>query len=97
MRMPLTNIFSAVMIRHQCELQWLSETIQMYKKMMKVIPLTDFEIILVIRAVEQYKMNYWDAQIWSVARANGISSIFTEYGPIGQTIEGVTYINPLMG
>jgi hypothetical protein len=34
--------------------------------------------------------------IWSVAKSNNIPSIFTEDGPIGQTIEGVTYINPLI-
>lgn len=88
--------FAAVMIKHRCDLGWLSETIRHLKKVMPVLPVKDSDVLDAIRAVNQFQMNYWDAQIWAVARSNNIASIFTEDGPIGQTIEGVTYINPLV-
>lgn len=88
--------FTAVMMRYQCDLEWLRTTVQQFTKVMKVIPLTDYDILNAIQAVKQYQMHYWDAQIWAVARSNGIHSIFTEDGPIGQTIEGITYVNPLI-
>lgn len=87
--------FAAVMIKHRCDSGWLSDTIRHLKKVLPVLPVKDSDVIEAVRAVHQYKMNYWDAQIWAVARSNHIPSIFTEDGPNGQTIEGVTYINPL--
>ncbi|RYL97868.1 PIN domain-containing protein [Sporolactobacillus sp. THM7-7] len=87
--------FTAVMMKHRCDPEWLHRTIRQFAGVMNILPLTQSEILNAIKAVNQYPMHYWDAQIWAVARSNGIDSIFTEDGPIGETIEGVTYINPL--
>jgi len=87
--------FSAVMIKHKCDLEWLSETIRHLGKAIPVLPVKDSDVLDAVRAVNRYKLSYWDAQIWAVARSNNIPSIFTEDGPVGRTIEGVTYINPL--
>lgn len=87
--------FSAVMIRHSCDLDWLQRTVQLMQNVMTIMELSESDIQSAIQAVKQYKMSYWDAQIWAVARSNGIRTIFTEDGPIGQTIEEVTYMNPL--
>lgn len=87
--------FAAVMMKHGCNPDWLAETIQLIRETMPVFPLKDSDVLEAVRAVKQYRMHYWDAQIWAIARSNQLSAIFTEDGPIGQTIEGVTYINPL--
>ncbi len=83
------------MMRQQCDLGWLRETVGQLSKAIKVLPLTAADVACAIHATERYRMHYWDAQIWAVARSHGISAIFTEDGPIGQTIEGVAYVNPL--
>jgi predicted nucleic acid-binding protein len=51
-------------------------------------------ILKAIEATQQYRMSFWDAQIWAVAVSNRIPEIFTEDGPVQQTIEGVTWRNP---
>lgn len=89
--------FTAVMMRNQCDLNWLHQTVRRFTHLMTVLPLTQEEIVMAIQAVQKHQMHYWDAQIWAVAHTNGVASIFTEDGPIGETIEGVTYINPLVG
>ncbi len=87
--------FSTVMLRNGCNSDWIKDTINMYERLMTIYPLTIPMIREALRAVRQYRMSYWDAQIWAVAKSNLIPVILTEDGPIGQTIEGVLYRNPL--
>lgn len=87
--------FSSFMIRNGCDLQLLQETISDYSKLMTILPVTSLDITTAIRGVQQYKMSFWDAQIWAVALHNNIPIIISEDGPSNQTIEGVTYWNPL--
>lgn len=88
--------FSAVMLKHQCDPDWLHLVIRRYSSVLNVLSQTPNDILNAIKAVKQYEMHYWDAQIWSVAKSNGIDVILTEDGPLGQSIEGVAYINPLI-
>jgi predicted nucleic acid-binding protein len=46
------------------------------------------------RGVRDYRLNYWDAQLWATARLNQISTILTEDIPGGDTLEGIRYLNP---
>jgi predicted nucleic acid-binding protein len=86
--------FSSFMIRNQCELSWLNETLTLYRKLFNILPIQSQDIQNAVEAVYRYRMSYWDAQIWAVAKANQIPIILGENGPIGQTIEEVTYRNP---
>jgi len=45
------------------------------------------------RGVRDYRMKYWDAQLWATARLNQIPTILTEDAP-GATLEGIRYVNP---
>jgi predicted nucleic acid-binding protein len=87
--------FSAVMLRNGCDPQWLGGVISLYERLMTVLPFSVHDARQALRAVQQYRMSYWDAQIWSAAKTNGIPIILSDNGPTGQTIEGVTYTNPL--
>ncbi|MCC2683423.1 MAG: hypothetical protein K0R75_322 [Paenibacillaceae bacterium] len=86
--------FSSVMLKLGASPDWIRETIAIYEGMMTILPLSPSHIKEALRAVDRYRMSYWDAQIWSVAKANHIPVVYTEDGPIGQTLEGVRYNNP---
>jgi predicted nucleic acid-binding protein len=46
------------------------------------------------RGVRDYQFNFWDAQIWAVARLNQIGVVFSEDFNTGAVIEGVRFVNP---
>jgi predicted nucleic acid-binding protein len=46
------------------------------------------------RGVEEYRLSFLDAQIWSTAHKNGISVIISEDLADQAEIEGVKFINP---
>lgn len=86
--------FTSVMLRSGSDPSWIREVVSIYSQLMKVLTITSEDVVQAMRGVEQYKMSFWDAQIWSVAINNGISIIFSEDGPTNQTIEEVTFQNP---
>lgn len=88
--------FSSFMLRNGCEFHWLEEIISDYSKLMTTLPIDPQDIVTAIRGVKQYKLSFWEAQIWAVALSNSIPLIISEDGPTSQTIEGVTYRNPLL-
>jgi len=47
-----------------------------------------------LRGVVRYKMSYYDAQIWAVARVNQIPLVLSEDFSDGSVIEGVRFVNP---
>ena len=61
----------------------------------EVFDLTGPIVLEAVRGVQTYKMAYWDAQIWALARLNQITIIFTENFNTGSVIEGVRFVNPL--
>lgn len=87
--------FSSVMLRKGSDLKWLHETIYIYSKIMTICALREEHVEHALRAVDQYKMSFWDAQIWAVALMNRIPVILSEDGPTGQKIEGIEFQNPL--
>ncbi|MGH2583923.1 MAG: PIN domain-containing protein [Dehalococcoidia bacterium] len=59
-----------------------------------VFDLTPAVVLNAVRAVEQYRLAYWDALLWATARLNQIAILLTEDGPTGATIERVRWVNP---
>ena len=47
-----------------------------------------------LRAVQQYKLSFWDAMLWAVALKGGVKILFSEDFQNGQIVEGVQFINP---
>lgn len=97
LRISVQNLseFTSVMLKHGGDPEWLHGTVGRMSRVMTVLPLKSSDVSEALRGVKQYHMHYWDAQIWAVARSNDIPVLFTEDGPVGETIEGVTYVNPL--
>ena len=69
-------------------------TVDRLAKSFPVLPVNAFIVREAVRGMEQYRMSFWDAQIWATARLNQIGKILTEDVPGQAYIEGVRYINP---
>lgn len=57
-------------------------------------PLTPMLLVNGMLAVREYRLSYYDAQIWACAQLNQIPVIFSEDFPDRQTLEGVRFVNP---
>lgn len=52
------------------------------------------QVLNAVRAVDAYKLSYFDALIWACARQHNIPFLLSEDFNTGQIIEGVRFINP---
>lgn len=86
---------AAVLLKKRVPAAEAGEIVSAYAHLVPVIAPEPADIAEALRAVARYRMSFWDAQIWAVAKRRGIATILSEDGPIGQTIEGVAYVNPL--
>lgn len=71
------------------------DQIQLYKQIFPIYPLTPAVSLEAVRGVEEHSFRYFDAQIWAAAKLNQIPIVLSEDFPVGATIEGVTFENPL--
>lgn len=65
-----------------------------YARFWPVFDVTSDVILEAVRGVRDYAFNFWDAQIWAVARIYGIGVIFSEDFNPGSIIEDVAFVNP---
>lgn len=61
---------------------------------MQVLPVTLTASLEAVRGVEEHGLSFYDAQIWAVAKLNGIPIVLTEDFTHGRVIEGVRYVDP---
>jgi predicted nucleic acid-binding protein len=48
-----------------------------------------------VRATDEHSFRFFDAQIWACAKLNQVPVVLSEDVPVGATVEGVTFENPL--
>ncbi|MEW5855192.1 MAG: hypothetical protein AB2A00_40825 [Myxococcota bacterium] len=48
-----------------------------------------------MKGVERYRLSFWDAMVWGIAVQHHVAEVLSEDGPVGATLEGVRYRNPL--
>jgi len=53
-------------------------------------------VLEALRGVVRYRLSYYDAQIWAVARLNHVPVVLSEDFSDGQEIEGVRFHNPFV-
>ncbi|MEW6401689.1 MAG: PIN domain-containing protein [Chloroflexota bacterium] len=70
------------------------EQVEFFLQSFPVFPLTPGIVRQATRAVREYQMSYYDAQIWACANLNQIPVIFSEDFQGGQVLEGVRFVNP---
>jgi predicted nucleic acid-binding protein len=72
----------------------VSEHVRMFAHIWPVCFVTPAIVAEAARAVYDYKLPFYDAQIWACAKFNEIPLIFSEDFQDGQTLEGVRFVNP---
>ena len=65
-----------------------------YLQSWTVLDMTGMVVLEAIRGVRDHQLNFWDAQIWAVAKINRAPVVFSEDFSDGQVIEGVRFVNP---
>jgi len=68
-----------------------------FTRMFVVFDVTQFIVLEAMRGVREYRMSYYDAQIWATAKLNQVPTIFTEDFTHGRVVETVRFINPFLG
>ncbi len=63
-------------------------------QMWRVLDLTALIVMEAIRGVRNHHLNFWDAQIWAVARLHHIPVVLSEDFGDGAVLEGVRFLNP---
>ncbi|MFB3880678.1 MAG: PIN domain-containing protein [Armatimonadota bacterium] len=73
------------------------EALARIAELASTFPVCDVTLLTVLeaaRAAHQYRMSYWDAQLWATAKLNQIPTILTENMQGRESLEGVRFINP---
>lgn len=65
-----------------------------WRSVMLVEAATPADLDEAMRAVEVYRIGFWDAMLWATARRAGVRILFSEDLQDGRTIEGVRILNP---
>jgi predicted nucleic acid-binding protein len=68
--------------------------VQNYLLSWEILDITGTVVLEAVRGVRNYRMPYWDAQIWASARLNQIPIVLSEDFGDGVVIEGVRFVNP---
>jgi predicted nucleic acid-binding protein len=59
-----------------------------------VLNVTPEVVLEAARGVRDHTFSFWDAQLWAIARLNGIPIVFSEDFQPGAVVEGVQFVNP---
>ena len=70
------------------------ERVKNYLQSWTILNLTGIVVLEAVRGVRDHQFNFWDAQIWAIARLNQITVIFSEDFDTGAVVEGVRFVNP---
>jgi predicted nucleic acid-binding protein len=70
------------------------ERVQRYMLLCDVVDVTRATVLEAMRGACEYRLHYWDAQIWAAARLAGIGLVFSEDFNDGAVLDGVRFVNP---
>jgi len=59
-----------------------------------VLPVTSLIVLEATRGVRDFRLAYWDAQLWATARLNQIGVVLSEDFEDRRLIDGVRFLNP---
>ena len=71
------------------------EEVSRYIRSWTVLDVTAHVVEEALRGVLHHRLNYWDAQIWAVARLHHLRYVLSEDFSDGAVLEGVHFVNPL--
>jgi predicted nucleic acid-binding protein len=59
-----------------------------------VCPITPPVVLEAARGAREFRLAYWDAQLWATARLNQLDTILSEDFEDGRVLDGVRFIDP---
>jgi predicted nucleic acid-binding protein len=74
----------------------LQAQLERFVRMFTVHPNTAGVVIEAVRGTWRHGFSYYDAQIWAVAKLNGIPLVYSEDFAHGSEVEGVRFENPFI-
>lgn len=65
-----------------------------FERAFPVLPLTSAVVLEAVRAVREFRLSYYDAQVWAAAKLAQIPVVLSEDFSSGHCLEGVTFLDP---
>jgi len=92
----LAEFFNAVTrkISTPLSLSQAYDSLSNYLESWPVLEVTGMVVLEAARGVRDHQLNFWDSQIWAIARLNQITMVLSEDFTDGVAIEGVRLVNP---
>ncbi|HSR10236.1 MAG TPA: PIN domain-containing protein [Thermodesulfobacteriota bacterium] len=70
------------------------EQITLFARVWPVFDLTSMVVLEAGRGARDYRMSFYDAQVWATARLNQVPLVLSEDFRSGSILEGVRFLNP---
>jgi predicted nucleic acid-binding protein len=90
----LCEFFSVVTRKSGIEASAAAAFLHGWRSVMPVEASTIADLDEAMRAVEAYRIGFWDALLWATVRRAGVRFLVSEDFQDGQTIAGVRIVNP---
>jgi len=81
-------------LREQITAEEAVNQLEHHSRIWRVIQLTVSTVVQAARGARDFRMNFWDALIWSAARSGGVGLILSEDFSHGTSLGGVRFVNP---
>ena len=94
----LNELFSRLTrsVQSPASIAYFADTITAITLNWQVLDTTKETVIEAVRGVRRYQLSYWDSLIWAAAKLNAVPYVLSEDFTHGQTLEAVTFLNPLL-
>ena len=86
--------FSNVLLRSGHAVEVILHDVEALTASWQVFSPTAPTVSRALAGVRDHRLSFWDAMIWATAVEHGISTILSEDGPTGRSIQGVRYASP---
>ncbi len=86
--------FAAVLLRHNRPADEIQRDVQALADTWPVLHPTARTVADALGCVRDHHVHFWDAMVWAIAAEHGLSTILSEDGPTGRSIQGVQFVSP---
>lgn len=90
----LAEFFRVVTIKIGLPPKEIYPVIERWASAFPTFSITSQIVLEAARGVRDHGLSYFDAQIWAAARLNQVGFVFSEDFQDGQSLDGVTFVNP---
>ena len=92
----LAEFFSATTRKRLLKPEEAGAFVGDWLEVFRVAPNAVVDLQEAMRALERFRMSFWDAMLWATARRAGCSAILSEDFQDGQVVQGVRFVNPFL-